>query len=297
LTTIETYRARPIKTRRSRRTRADMEKLRTVLYEVIQANPPMSIRQVFYQMVALGYVDKTEGEYKDTVDRLLIEMRMEGTLPFEWIADNTRWMRKPNSYTSAGHALMLAASGYRQSWWYNQPEYVEIWLEKDALSGIFEEITGERDVPLMVTRGYPSLSFLYGAAKAIAEVEKPTTLYYFGDYDPSGTDIPRNSEARLRQLAPAADITFVRVAVNLDHIKQFNLPTRPTKETDSRSKGFGGKESVELDAMPPDLLRRLARECIERHVDPQAFAAMKVAEQSEMEIMQRIRKQLNGRHG
>jgi len=148
LTTKQTYRARPIKTRRIK---ADIEKLKRQLYEVIEANEPMTVRQVFYQMVTLGYIDKTEREYKDTVGRLLTEMRLEESLPFEWIADNTRMTRKPISYTSAGHAFMQSASHYRQSWWYNQAEYVEIWLEKDALSGVFFDVTGERDVPLQVT--------------------------------------------------------------------------------------------------------------------------------------------------
>jgi hypothetical protein len=91
--------------------------------------------------------------------------------------------------------------------------YVEIWLEKDALSGVLYPVTSEWDVPLMVTRGYSSLSFLHEAAEAITDQGKPAYIYYFGGHDPSGRDITRATEAGLREFAPAAEIHFKRIAV------------------------------------------------------------------------------------
>src|SRR5262249_28588791 len=153
--------------------------------------------------------------------------------------------------------LRLTAQTYRRAVWDTQASYVEIWLEKDALAGVLYDVTEEWDVPLMVTRGYASLSFLHSAAETISSHSKPTYLYYFGDHDPSGLDITRAVEQGIRQFAPNADITFERVAVNPDQIEGMGLPTRPTKASDSRSKGFEG-ESVEVDAISPDDLRRLA---------------------------------------
>src|SRR5262249_13758807 len=195
-------------------------------------------------------IAKTEMEYKTTVVRLLTDMRLSGKIPFGWIADNTRWMRKPRSYSSMEEALRRTAETYRRSLWDNQDGYVEVWLEKEALAGVLVEETGPWDVPLMVTRGYPSLSYLYEAACAIRALDKPAHLYYFGDYDPSGMDITRNVEERLRQFAPEAQIHFARVAVTPEQINELQLPTRPTKKTDSRSRSFDG-ESVEVDAIPP----------------------------------------------
>jgi hypothetical protein len=148
-------------------------------------------------------IDKTEAAYKN-LDRNLSLMRRAREIPFDWLADNTRWMRKPTSYESLADMLNEQTQFYRRTLWSNQADYVEIWLEKDALSGVLYTVTAEFDVPLMVTRGYPSLSFLHAAADAIANQGKPTHLYYFGDYDPSGVDITRAMEEGIREFAPEA---------------------------------------------------------------------------------------------
>jgi hypothetical protein len=165
-------------------------------------------------------------------------MRRSRDIPFDWIADNTRWMRKPRTYSSLTDMLKHTKEFYRRALWDAQEAHVEIWLEKDALAGVLSEETYQFDVPLMVTRGYSSISFLHSAAEEIEEKGKPAYLYYFGDHDPSGRDITRVTEARLREFAPDAEIYFERVAVTQDQIDDYDLPTRPTKKTDSRSKNF-----------------------------------------------------------
>jgi hypothetical protein len=139
----------------------------------------------------------------------------------------------------------------------------------------------------MVTRGYPSVSYLHNAAVQIESWGKPTLIYYFGDHDPSGVDISRNVEARLREFAPDTQIYFERVAVNPDQIERMGLITRPTKTTDSRSKGFAG-ESVEVDAIPARTLRAMARDCITACIDEDALTELRVAEDSEREILERL---------
>jgi hypothetical protein len=279
------YESRP--TKRSRRTKNDIASLKSDLYRIVEEIQPATVRQVFYQAVSRGLIAKTEAEYKTTVIRLLTEMRVERDLPFQWIADNTRWMRKPRTYSSLESALKRTAEAYRRSLWDNQSVYVEIWLEKEALAGVIFEETSSWDVPLMVTRGYPSVSFLYGAAETIADQEKPTFIYYLGDFDPSGLDISRNVEERLREFAPEAEIHFERLAVNKEQIEEMNLPTRPTKKSDSRSKTFGD-ESVEVDAIPPYILRGLVKECITQHIDQHALEVMRVAEESEKGLLTSI---------
>jgi hypothetical protein len=155
--------------------------------------------------------------------------------------------------------LQLTATTYRRAVWRNQPVYVEVWLEKDALAGVLLEETASWDVPLMVTRGYASLSYLFEAAQAIKAQDKPVHLYYLGDYDPSGVDIPRQVERRLCEFAPDAETHFERVAVTPEQIRTLQLPTRPTKKTDSRAKAFGN-QSVEVEAIPPATLRKLIRD-------------------------------------
>lgn len=283
-----TYRPRLTK----RRSKAEMGHIKTRLYRLLAREHPMSVRQVFYRLVSMGVIAKTEAEYKNTIVRLLGEMRRTGEIKFDWIADSTRWMRKPRTYSSLENMLRHSAQSYRRSVWDTQDVYVEIWLEKEALAGVLYEETQKWDVPLMVTRGYPSLSYLHSAAMTIAAQEeqgKTTHLYYFGDYDPSGLDIPRKVEHDLREFAPDADLEFERVAVTLEQIEEFKLQTRPTKRTDSRARNFTG-ESVEVDAIPPASLREMVSDCITQHVDESAYQVLLQAERSEREVLMSLAK-------
>ena len=155
-------------------------------------------------------------------------------------------------------------------------------------------------MPLMVTRGYPSLSYLHSAAAGIrrelaARTFGEATIYYFGDFDPSGADISRSTEQRLRQFlgfAHFGELFFKRVAVNHDQIAEMNLPTRPTKTTDSRSKKFGFDFSCEVDAIRPDVLCQMVRDCITDHIDPDLIAVIQETEQQERQLLEDIRSRL-----
>ena len=276
---------------RRRRSKAEIKKVWQAISDLLNEDHPMTVRQVFYRLVSEGRIAKTEAEYKSTVVRQLGVMRRAGEIPFDWIADHTRWMRKPRSYSSLSAALQLTAETYRRALWDNQEVYVELWLEKDALAGVLMEETGPWDVPLMVTRGYPSLSYVYEAAETISVHGKPTFLYYCGDWDPSGLDIPRSIETNLREFAPDAEIHFQRIAVTQEQIIEWALPTRPTKKTDSRSRGFEG-ESVEVDAIPPRSLRDLVKRYITQHIDQRQLEILKAAERSERELLQKLPQQL-----
>jgi hypothetical protein len=258
------YRSRPINN--NRRSKAEIDKIRQAILEILEEIRPATVRQTFYQLVSRKVIEKSEAEYKHTVVRLLGEMRRERSIPFDWIADNTRWMRKPRTYSSLADMLERESEFYRRALWDSSEDYVEIWLEKDALAGVLYQVTEEFDVPLMVTRGYASISYLQGAAAAIEARAKPAYLYYYGDFDPSGMDITRAVEAGIREFAPEAEIHFERVAVTPQQIVEMHLETRPTKAGDSRSKHFQG-ESVEVDAIDPETLRRLVKEAIYRHVN------------------------------
>lgn len=285
------YGASPTKSKR--RTKADIERLKLAIYNVVWELQPMTVRQVFYQLVSRGAISKTEAEYKSTVCRLLVDMRRNGELPYHWIADNTRWMRKQDSYSSLGEMLEAQQHYYRRAVWGNQDAYVEIWLEKDALSGVLYNVTNEWDVPLMVTRGYPSVSFIHEAALAIQNQGKPAYLYYFGDRDPSGVDIDRFVEKQIREITPEVELHFTRVAVLPEQIDEYDLPTRPTKKTDSRSKSFDG-ESVEVDAIAPDVLRQLCEDCITQHLDREAYDQLKRVEDAELQTLAAVIENLEG---
>ena len=300
----------------ARRTKAEMNAIRAGLVDILSLGQPMSVRQVFYAATVRGLIAKTEAEYK-TIVRLLGEMRRDGTIPYQWLADATRWMRKPQTYSSAEAALKRAAETYRRALWDDNSVVVEVWLEKEALAGVLVDVTAEWDVPLMVTRGYPSMSFLFSAANAILDRatgdrrHQRTQIYYFGDHDPSGVDIDRAirqgigeamwsmfDEREDREPTPMDEFSywadFERVAVTEDQIADWDLPTRPTKASDSRAKAFDGLDSVELDAIPVDLLRLTARTCIEAHVDQHQLDALRVVEEEERGVLMEILNTMNG---
>jgi hypothetical protein len=218
---------------------------------------------------------------------LVFLRRIGGAMPRDWIADSTRWQRKPRTHNSIEEALQDTARLYRKSLWTDARCYVEIWLEKDALAGVVYPITALFDVPLMVARGYASISFLHAAAEAILDHEAPTYIYHLGDFDPSGVDAGRAIEATLRGYAPGAEIHFERIAVTQEQIALWDLPSRPTKATDSRAKKFGAI-SVELDAIAPAQLRGLVESAIERHLPRKQLEVLRVAEESERTILCRM---------
>lgn len=283
-----------------------MKLIKDAIFTVLAEDHPQTVRQVFYQLTSAGVIDKTEAEYKNTVTRLLGEMRRERTIPYGWLADSTRWMRRPTTFSSVEDALKRTAALYRRALWDDSQVQVEIWLEKEALAGVLDPISDQWDVPLMVTRGYPSMSFTHSAAEAIAGRHdrrgQKTRIYYFGDHDPSGRDIDRsiinnvgeslNSIYWPGELAdPVAAFysfaTFERLAVTEDLIVDLQLPTRPTKKTDSRSKNFTG-ESVEVDAIPAAKLRAMAAAAIEQHVDHHRLGVLETVEEEERRGLEQI---------
>ncbi len=269
--------------KRKRATKAEMEARSDALLEILFEIQPATVRQVFYQATVRGIIDKTESGYTK-VQRMLVDLRRAGELPYDWIADNTRWMRKPNTYSSVEQALERTAATYRKALWDDTDAYVEIWLEKDALSGVIYPVTSEYDVPLMVARGYASLSFLHSAAEYMETEDRPCFVYHLGDLDPSGVNAAEKIEETLLELAPSAEIYFERLAVDWLQVADWDLPRRPTKSSDTRSKNWRG-DSVELDAIHPDQLRQIVRDAIEEHLPGEQLEVLKAAEESERDIL------------
>lgn len=281
MTDVLTYQASPLK--RIRSTKSEIEKRRQALHAIVAAMKPMTVRQVFYQATVRGLVEKTESGYAK-VQTDLVYMRRTGTMPYGWLVDNTRWQRKPRSFSDIGEALRETARLYRKALWTNADCYIEIWLEKDALAGVILPVTALFDVPLMTARGYASLSFLHSAAEYISKLAVPAFIYHLGDFDPSGVDAARKIEATLTELAPRAEIHFERIAVRIWQIEEWRLPTRPTKTTDSRARGFGDI-SVELDAIEPERLRTIVESAIQAHLPPHQYQVLMAAEESERRLI------------
>jgi hypothetical protein len=169
---------------------------------------------------------------------------------------------------------------------------VEVWLEKDALAGVLEPVVLEEcGLDLHVTRGYASVSYLESAAGFIRRDGRPTHVYLLTDFDPSGLGIAETVTVELMNRSHPTEVYVERLAVNREQIDESQLPTRPTKTTDSRARKFiqrHGIGSVELDAIPPAVLRSLVRSSIERHMDPDNLRVMKLAEVQERDGLREV---------
>jgi hypothetical protein len=281
---VRIYEASPIKRRRA--TKSEVTERRLALFNIVANMQPMTVRQVFYQASVKNIVEKTEAGYAK-VQTDLVLMRRAGVLPYDWLADSTRWQRKPDTFNSVQEALKETARFYRKALWADAEVYVEVWLEKDALAGVVYPITSMYDVPLMVARGFSSDTFLHSTAKYIQSLDVPTYIYHLGDFDPSGVAAAEKIRDGLKKMAPHSDIKFERLAVKRWQIEEWKLPTRPTKKSDSRSKNFGDI-SADLDAIEPSRLRGLVADAIERHLPRQQLAILKEAEESERGIIRQL---------
>jgi hypothetical protein len=134
--------------------------------EMAEELQPATIRQVCYQAEVRGLIPKTELGFRRAQHDLLI-LRQQGIVEYDWISDNTRWMRKSPCYRGIKHFINLTINTYRRDLWHTAAHYVEIWIEKDALAGTVMDVTDPYDVPLMVARGFSSETHLYEAAMAI----------------------------------------------------------------------------------------------------------------------------------
>jgi hypothetical protein len=270
-----TYRACPIK--RNRRSKAEIDVIKAAIVAVLRADNPMTVRQVFYQLVARDVIEKTEEQYQGTVIRLLTEMRMNREVSFDWIIDESRRARQTQTFDSIADAVQDTARFYRRSALRDCKDYIEVWSEKEALAGIIWDAASDYDVPVIVSKGMPSITQLYGTAREIARAAhagKQTYIYQFGDHDPSGVLIPKTIEHRLDQLCEKFDCqppTIERVALTEEQITEFNLPTRPTKRNGNMHANSFEGDSVELDALPAGELRDLVCACIEQHITQEAL--------------------------
>jgi len=270
-----------------RRTAADMNSLRATILRVaddIREGATITLRQLYYALTVRSVLSKTEADYK-RLAHICSQMRRSREMPYSWIEDGTRITHGPDTYASARDALADLAERYLESPWSDADTTPEIWLEKDALSGVVYDVTYDYCVPLRVQRGYASLSAIHKASRDIENRllrDNVTQVYYLRDLDPSGADAARAAEATLREmLGYLADKLppFRVLGVTPEQVRQWNLLTRPNKATDSRSASFSHATSVELDAIEPRRLRKLVKDAITHHLS----AAEKRAHDAQVE--------------
>jgi hypothetical protein len=276
------------------RTRTQTEHMEETILDILHTYHPQTVRQIFYQMTVHKLVDKTEAGYRKIAD-ILCSIRRGDRLDYDFIVDNTRGIAQPMTFSNVHEPLTTIVDTYRKSLWNGIPCRLQVWLEKDALASVIEPITSKYDVPLFVARGYSSLSFLHNEAVPVvdewADQDLPITVLHLGDFDPSGRDAARQIREALSEFSPDAELNFVELAVTVEQIDQWNLPSRPNKEKDPRTKKFEGRynrESTELDAIPAQTLRQIIEDAIKQHMSDDVYDRLMVQEAGERDQLARM---------
>jgi len=236
----------------------------------------LSLRQLYYQLVARDIIENSVRSYK-RIGNLVSDARLAGLLDWEMIEDRNRETVLPTQWDSPAQIVRAAASQFRVDRWQGQPCHVEVMVEKDALSGILGPVCRDLHVRFTANKGYSSSSAMYEAGKRIGRAiryGRNVHVFYLGDHDPSGIDMTRDIRERLSLFSEKTDFEVHRLALNYDQIEDWNPPENPAKETDSRYEAYAeefGESSWELDAVEPRTLADLVRDGISDLIDQEQW--------------------------
>lgn len=266
---------------------AVIEQAAAIIEEYREQGYQLTLRQLYYQFVSRDLMDNTMRNYKN-LGSIVNDARLAGELDWEAIEDRTRNVRARTHWESPAEIVEAVAEQYHVDYWLEQETRVEVWIEKDALVGVIEKVCWRWDVPYFACRGYSSQSEQWRAGQRFVTHIKngqSVKLIHLGDHDPSGIDMTRDNEDRLRQFidkhADAGMFSVERIALNMDQVKKHRPPPNPAKLTDSRVAGYMerfGSKSWELDALNPNIIEELITDAIEDVVNKSAFDLQKKIE-------------------
>lgn len=235
---------------------------------ILKAENPMTVRQLFYRLVSVELVPNSRAAYQ-RVSGVMTKARNDGRVDFDWIADRSRPEYAVNAFADPAEYGEAVKRSYRKDYWATQPGYCEIWCEKDAIIGSIQATASDLGVTVRVGRGFLSTTKAHEIASHFARITKPITAFYLGDHDPSGRNIETDFKTRISGYG-SGPFTLKRLAIHAADIAKFHLPPLRVKLSDSRAGEFLSRYSdrcVELDALPPNELRRRIREAVEALLD------------------------------
>jgi len=261
-------------------------------------NGNLTLRALHYRLVSKGMTNNT-AHYKKVINAM-IDARWDGSVQFDAFMDHERQTLGETNYEDtnvddkvdvAKYQIQAWATSYRKNRWENQPYYPEVFIEKKALQGVFQDPCREWDIALNPCKGYPSLTFQYDAKKRFEEaieIGKRPIILYFGDYDCSGEDIPRSLKDTLDRMG--VDIEVRRIALMRDQVIAWGLPHAPTKESDTRGASWDGIGQVELDAVEPEKIVELLNDAIEDIFDTELYDDLLLQQREESNEFKEILK-------
>lgn len=256
----------------------------------------LTLRQIYYQFVARNIFSDDRryrplGGNKWTKDvngtkncmpnytmlsKVVSNARLAGLIDWSAIVDRTRHLNSLAHFDGPIDVLRAAKRSYHVDMWARQEYAIQVWIEKDALTGVIAGICNEWDIPYIAVRGYNSQSAMHKMAMMLASAAqdgKRLIILHLGDHDPSGIDMTRDNQDRLDMFlwhALTYNIEVKRLALNYNQVEQYSPPPNPAKMSDSRASSYVleyGYESWELDALEPKVISDLIEDEILGMVD------------------------------
>lgn len=268
-----------------------IELINQVIDEYKAMGYELTLRQAYYQLVARGYIPNNERSYKN-IGNLINDGRLAGLIDWYSIIDRTRNIRRNSHWERPADVIDSAKYSYLLDKWEGQPNYVEVWVEKDALIDIVGQACRPIDTPHFSCRGYTSQSEMWSAAQRFIRqnnIRENCFIIHLGDHDPSGIDMTRDIQERLAMFG--ADVEVKRVALTMKQVHTYNPPPNPAKITDSRASKYidqFGDESWELDALEPQMLNNLITNEVTALRDNVIYQAVCEREEREKEELQML---------
>lgn len=252
----------------------------------------LTLRQLYYQLVSRDYIPNNQKSY-DRVGSVVNDARLAGLIDWDALEDRTRNVRSVAHWDSPSEVIEAIAEQYRVDKWADCHTRPEVWIEKDALAGVIERPCRELDVSYFSCRGYVSQSEMWGAAMRFlkrARAGQQTLVIHLGDHDPSGIDMSRDIEQRIRMFMGSKGSMFElkRIALNMDQVREYDPPPNPAKSTDSRFSAYlneYGDESWELDALEPAVLAQLITDAVEECREDEPFNEQREKEERERGLL------------
>ncbi len=254
-----------------------IEKANEIIEDYTEQGYKLTLRQLYYQFVSRDLIPNTIQSY-NRLGSIVNDARLAGLIDWETIEDRTRNIAALPHWSGPAEIIDSCAAQFRLDLWEEQPYRVEVWIEKEALAGVFERVCNEFDVPYLCCRGYTSQSEMWGAAERLKSYVpgQEVRILHFGDHDPSGIDMTRDIIDRLTLFGLPMELE--RLALNMEQVRKYKPPPNPAKATDSRFAGyiqkFGGK-SWELDALDPAILSTLVRDALVSLIDLKKWKSVK----------------------
>lgn len=284
-----------------------LEQINSIIAEYQRDGYVLTLRQLYYQLVSRDIIPNDQKEYAK-LSTVLKEGRMGGIVDWNAIEDRLRRPSKPSSWESPAQIVQGCISQYELDHMDGQDTYIEVWVEKDALSGVLSRVTEKYHIPIMVNRGYSSASAMHDSYKRIYEKLhggngdcSRAVVLYLGDYDPSGIDMIRDVDDRLKEFAESFypewefDFKIEPIALTRQQIQAYNPPPNPAKRTDPRAKNYieeHGKTSWEVDALPPKVLNEVLEDAILFYLDTSLYDEVLKNEEIDRNRLKRLIKHL-----